>query len=157
MVLIIFLSNVYGLFWQNHWVWFTVIFCSTGTIPDAWRTANITPVHKKGVSLHVTNYRPISLTSLFCKIFERIVKQQLLTYLQSNELITQEQYGFLFKSSTSAQLLDCINVWTLSFRKRYSVILILPRHLTLLTIPNLFTNCEFMVFVRLCLMYYVIF
>ena len=42
---------------------------STGTIPDAWRTANITPVHKKGVSSHVTNYRPISLTSLFCKIF----------------------------------------------------------------------------------------
>jgi len=82
---------------------------------------NITPVHKKGVSSHVTNYRPISLTSLFCKVFERIVKQQMLTYLQSNELISQEQYGFLSKSSTSTQLLDCINDSTRSLRKSYSV------------------------------------
>jgi len=92
---------------------FRYIF-STGTIPDAWHTADITPVHKKGVSSHVTNYRPISLTSLFCKIFERIVKHQMLNYLQSCELITQQQYSFLSKSSTSAQLLDCINDWTLS-------------------------------------------
>ena len=93
----------------------------TGNIPDAWRVANITPVHKKGVSSQVMNYRPISLTSLFCKIFERIVKQQMLTYLLSNELITQQQYGFLSRSSTGAQLLDCINDWTLSLRNSHSV------------------------------------
>ena len=45
----------------------------------------------------------------------------MLTYLQSNELITQEQYGFLSKSSTSMQLLYCFNDWTLSLRKSYSV------------------------------------
>jgi len=41
-----------------------------------WRLANVIPVFKKCISSNVANYRPISLTSTFSKIFERIVKQQ---------------------------------------------------------------------------------
>jgi len=66
----------------------------------------------------VSNYRPISLTSVFCKIFERILKQQMLTYLLENNLITQQQFGFLSKCSTCTQLLDCVNDWTFSVRDR---------------------------------------
>ena len=41
-------------------VLFTHIF-EFGVIPDAWRVAHVTPVHKKGVSSSVENYRPIYL------------------------------------------------------------------------------------------------
>ena len=54
-----------------------IIFIS-GKIPSDWRLANVTPVFKKGVSSNVANYRPISVTSTFSKIFERIVQQQML-------------------------------------------------------------------------------
>ena len=94
---------------------------SAGVIPDAWRTANVTPIFKKGVSSQPSNYRPISLTSLFSKIFERVIKQQVLSYLQRNGLITQQQFGFLSKHSTESQLLDCVNDWTLSIRNHCNV------------------------------------
>jgi len=88
----------------------SIIYAHTvGKIPSAWRIANITPVFKHGISSDVSNYRPISLTSVFCKIFERILKQQMLTYLLENNLITQQQFGFLSKCSTCTQLLDCVN------------------------------------------------
>ena len=71
------------------------------------------------ISSDVSNYRPISLTSLFSKIFERIVKQQTLTYLLNHNLITSQQFGFLSKRSTCTQLLDCLNDWTLSIRNHH--------------------------------------
>ena len=69
---------------------------------------------KKGVSSSVSNYRPISLTSVFCKLFERIVKEQMLGYLLDNKLISKHQHGFLAMHSTSSQLLEAVNDWTIS-------------------------------------------
>ena len=63
-------------------------------IPDAWRNGNITPIFKKGKSTESSNYRPISLTSNCCKVMESIIKDQLLDYLKSNNLISRQQHGF---------------------------------------------------------------
>ena len=52
---------------------FNQIF-KTGKIPDKWKLANVVPVFKKGDKSSVTNYRPISLTSLPMKIFENCIK-----------------------------------------------------------------------------------
>jgi len=46
----------------------------SGIIPSDWKVANVTPVYKKGSKSRVENYRPISLTSQICKIFEMIVR-----------------------------------------------------------------------------------
>ena len=46
-----------------------------------WRMANVTPVLKKGLASDVSNYRPIALTSNFCKLFERIIQDNMLDYL----------------------------------------------------------------------------
>ena len=46
---------------------------ATGDIPEDWRTAHVTPVFKKGSRLHAENYRPISLTSIVCKILESMI------------------------------------------------------------------------------------
>jgi len=128
---------------------YTHIFTS-GKIPSDWRLANITPVFKKGISSNVTNYRPISLTSTFSKIFERIVKQQMLAYLIDNQLISRQQFGFLSKCSTCTQLLDCVNDWTRfqfeTVTVLMSFILILQRHLIRLATASLFISYKRMVF-----------
>ena len=43
---------------------------STGECPSDWRSANVTPIHKKGDRTIPENYRPISLTSQVCKVLE---------------------------------------------------------------------------------------
>jgi len=47
---------------------------NSGQIPNDWRVANIMPIFKKGSSTACSNYRPISPTLCFCKLFERILK-----------------------------------------------------------------------------------
>ena len=68
---------------------------STGVLPQCWKEAIVTPIFKKG-SRHVpSSYRPISLTSIPCKIFERIIKTAILGHLLRNGLISEAQHGFL--------------------------------------------------------------
>jgi len=68
---------------------------SVGQIPNEWRKAIITPIAKGGLAFDVSNYRPISLTSVVCKIMERVVIKCLLLYLHQHKLISQQQHGFL--------------------------------------------------------------
>ena len=50
---------------------------NSGIIPQEWKLANVVPVHKKGAIMDVANYRPISLTCLDMKIFEKISEMKL--------------------------------------------------------------------------------
>lgn len=94
---------------------------SIGSIPNAWRHAIVTPVHKSGSAANVSNYWPISLTCIACKIMERIVSKDVLHYLRANNIITKHQHGFLSRRSTST-LLETLNHWTLAIRDRRSVV-----------------------------------
>jgi len=61
---------------------------------------------------------------VICKLFERVVKEQILNYLRLNNLISQHQHGFLsISSSICTQLLETINDydWSLSIRNRWLV------------------------------------
>lgn len=95
-------------------------------LPDIWKAAVVTPVFKKGSPSAVSNYRPISLTCIVCKIMESIIKDNLVAYLLSNGLITKQQHGFLSKHSTCSQLLECVNEWSieLNFRNAVDVVYI---------------------------------
>lgn len=76
-----------------------------GTLPKEWKLAAVIPVYKKkGSRSDPTNYRPISLTSSVCKVMERVINDELLHYLLSNELLTNNQFGFLPGHSTNDQL-----------------------------------------------------
>ena len=50
---------------------------NTGYLPSEWKLANVVPIHKKDDENKVVNYRPISLTSLVIKVFERILSDEL--------------------------------------------------------------------------------
>ena len=76
---------------------------NTGYLPSEWKLANVVPIHKKDDKNKVVNYRPISLTSLVMKVFERILYDELLTRTQ--EKIDQRQHGFLKNKSCNSNLL----------------------------------------------------
>lgn len=87
---------------------------SSGLLPEEWKHADITPLHKKGSKSLRENYRPISLTSIVCKIGEKIVFDRLFKFWRENNLINNNQFGFLRGRSTVTQLLSTINDWAKS-------------------------------------------
>nr|XP_037877023.1 uncharacterized protein LOC110384916 [Bombyx mori] len=65
-----------------------------GVVPHSWKTALVHPIPKKGDRSDPSNYRPIAITSLLCKIMESIINRQLMGYLEEHQLISDRQYGF---------------------------------------------------------------
>ena len=78
------------------------ISLNSDKLPSAWKTANVTPIHKKGPSDEVYNYRPISLTSIPCKMMEHIVLHHLNNTLDS--ILHSRQHGFRRGLSCETQL-----------------------------------------------------
>ena len=77
----------------------------SGLIPEDLLSQTIIPIFKKENKSLASNYRPISLTSHFIKIFERIMRNKLIDHLETNNLITPQQHGFRRYRSTLTQLL----------------------------------------------------
>ena len=55
----------------------------SSAIPTDWKRAHVTPIFKKGSKEDDGNYRPISLTSLVCKLLESIIKNEIQEHLES--------------------------------------------------------------------------
>jgi hypothetical protein len=68
---------------------------NTGEVPNLWKKANVTPLFKSGNKNFMSNYRPVSLTSIVCKIMEGIVKDNVMAHLMINNLISSNQHGFV--------------------------------------------------------------
>ena len=79
-----------------------------GDIPSIFKTANIIPIHKgKGSSkTEAKNYRPIALTSHIIKIFEKVIRKYIVSYMESNHLFNPSQHGFRAGRSCLSQLLS---------------------------------------------------
>jgi hypothetical protein len=78
----------------------------TGIVPKEWREAGVTPLFKKGKKSETQNYRPVSLTSLICKIMESLLKDAILMHLDKFDLIGKSQHGFTKGRSCLTNLLD---------------------------------------------------
>ena len=86
-----------------------IIFCSfllTGVVPFDWRTANIIPIYKNGNCQVPANYRPILLTSLVSKLFEKVVAHHITHHLESANILYDLQHGFRQHRSCETQLLS---------------------------------------------------
>ena len=78
----------------------------TGTFQNNWKNSNVVPIHKKGDKQLLQNYCPVSLIPVCSKIFERIVFNQMLEFLEENNLLCPHQSGFHSSDSCQSQLLS---------------------------------------------------
>ena len=83
-----------------------------GNVPSIWKSAVVVPIHKKGSRSAPENYRPISLTSIPCKIMESLVRDALVEFLASTGQLSKHQHGFRPRRSCSSQLMEVLNDWT---------------------------------------------
>jgi len=74
-------------------------------VPEDWKRANVNPIHKKGSHAKADNYRPVSPTSVGCKILESIIRDELVNHLEKNGLIRDSQHGFRKGRSCLSNLL----------------------------------------------------
>ncbi|KAI8484554.1 hypothetical protein Bbelb_376610, partial [Branchiostoma belcheri] len=78
---------------------------NTAEIPKDWRDSNICAIFKKGDRAVPSNYRPVSLTCISCKLLEHIIHSQIMKHLESYSILTDYQHGFRAKRSTETQLI----------------------------------------------------
>ena len=78
----------------------------TGRIPEVFKKGVITPLHKGGGRSVPKNYRPVTLTSHFIKLFEKIVVNRLSKFMSDNHLYNSNQHGFRSGRSCLSQLMD---------------------------------------------------
>ena len=91
---------------------------STSSVPNEWRTAQVVPNFKSGSSSLVANYRPISLTCIASKVMEIIINADILVYLRQHKIISKAPHGFLSRRSTTTNLLEILNDWSLINNRR---------------------------------------
>ena len=63
-------------------------------MPDQFKVAGVVPIHKKGSSFLVSNYRPISLPSIFNKVIEKLMYNRIISYLDKFSILHNNQFGF---------------------------------------------------------------
>ena len=81
----------------------------TGELPVDWETANITPLFKMGATSDPANYRPVSLTSVCCKLLEQIVDRQLMEHLDQHQILAENQHALRRGRSCESQLMLAFN------------------------------------------------
>ena len=77
------------------------------TVPREWRKAMVTPLfkNKKGEHWKPSNYRPVSLTAISCKVLEHIVHHHMTTHFDNRGILSESQHGFRKKWSCESQLI----------------------------------------------------
>ena len=91
----------------SFWLAKLINLCfETGVFPDLLKIAKITPLHKKESKLDFHNYRPISLLSVYSKIFEKLIYFRVYAYLVKYDLISSKQFGFRSKHSCNHAIIS---------------------------------------------------
>lgn len=78
----------------------------TGFIPKDWKISKVTPVPKSGSPSDPSNYRPISLTCIACKLLEHVIYSHIATHLDQNSFFFSNQHGFRRGLSCETQLYE---------------------------------------------------
>ena len=90
----------------------TQLFYTLGTFPTSWKQAHVLPIPRKGDKSNPLNYRPIAITSLVSKTMETIITKQLPVFLETNNLLSDHQYGFRKATSTGDLFAYAVHVWS---------------------------------------------
>ena len=92
-----------------------------GKIPQKWKSAEVRPIFKKGDKSSADNYRPVSLTSVVCKVFEKFIRDAMYQHLTDNNILSPDQFGFCSGRSCVTQLLVTANDWLFSLDNKTPV------------------------------------
>ena len=84
-------------------IWRTSL--DTGEIPQQMKTANIVPIHKGGSRGVPANYRPVALTSHLVKLFEKVIRNSMVSFMEEHGLFNATQHGFRVGRSCLSQLI----------------------------------------------------
>ena len=87
---------------------------NTGNLPQDWKTANISPIFKKGDCVEASNYKPVSLTSVACKLLEHVVHSHIMKHFDTHDVLTPQQHGFQQAHSCETQLIQTVHDFTTS-------------------------------------------
>ena len=71
-----------------------------GVFPNELKIANVLPLYKADDDMLFKNYRPVSVLSVLSKVFERIMYNCLISFLESNKILFKNQFGFRKQHST---------------------------------------------------------
>jgi Reverse transcriptase (RNA-dependent DNA polymerase)/Endonuclease-reverse transcriptase len=85
---------------------------STGVVPGDWKDAHVTPIYKKGLKSDPSNYRPVSLTSICCKMLESVIRDEVVLHMTRNGLIEDSQHGFVKTRSCATNLIEFLDYLT---------------------------------------------
>ena len=96
-----------------------------GKFPDALKFAKVVPIYKDGTKTEVENYRPISLLTLFSKIYEKLMHKRLVEFLEQNSTLYENQYGFRSGRSCEHALLNAQNILNNSLNNNQISLLLL--------------------------------
>ena len=80
-------------------------FCQ-GLFPDELKIAKVLPLYKNDDPKLVGNYRPVSVLPIFSKIYERILYNRLIKFINKHEILYKYQFGFREKHNTTLALLE---------------------------------------------------
>ena len=93
-----FVDSVYKLF---------ICCAESRQIPSDWKLANVIALHKKGPRNRAENYRPVSLTSILCKLYEKLVKTHIFNHVEDK--LSLDQHGFVGGRSCTSNLLEAFD------------------------------------------------
>jgi len=96
----------------------THIFPSTAIFPERLKFSEVRLLFKKGDITEFSNYRPISLLTSFSQIIDKNIYKRLYNYLNDNNILVGDQYGFREKLSTETATYTLLNNVFSSFDRR---------------------------------------
>ena len=85
---------------------------SDGIFPTELILAKVIPVFKSGPSTEISNYRPISVLSFFSKIFEKVLYNHLINFIDKHNILYKFQFGFRKGHSTQQALITLVHKLT---------------------------------------------
>ena len=92
--------------------WLTLLFSASlhqGRVPSDWKKALVCPVFKKGDRKNPSNYRLVSLTCICSKVMEHIIYSEIMSHLETHNILSDMQFGFRKRCSAELQLLQTIH------------------------------------------------
>ena len=81
-----------------------------GQLLQDWKSTIVTLLHKKGEKELASNYSPISLTCIACKVMESIIKDEIISFMINENLLRNLQHGFVPGKSWQLNLLSMLNI-----------------------------------------------